>query len=273
MSEAGGAGVARHDAGGLPHHHRVASIFFVLALAGPVLGVIFGKSPDFYPRLASGAYSMPLAAFGIAALILPLRSPKDFFGGALLVGLGLFALWASSDLPGMRGFAFGPGTAPRMFAYAMIFLGVAVSAVGLFTDGPPEEPFAFSGPLGGGLLVAVLIPITYYSNRIGHIVSGVSPDIIVAGVGAVVVLALAFALMRVAPRGPLFITAATLIFAVTVRPLGLVFASFVSLVVSATATNEVRWVETMLWAIVLTAFCSVLFPYGLNLPLQLWPRF
>ena len=99
MSEAGEAGVARHDGGGLPHHHRVASIFFVLALAGPVLGLIFGKSPEFYPRMASGAYSLPLAALGIAALILPLRSPKDFLGGALLVGLGLFALWASSDLP------------------------------------------------------------------------------------------------------------------------------------------------------------------------------
>ena len=273
MSEAGEAGVARHDAGGLPHHHRVASIFFVLAVAGPILGVIFGKSPDFYARLASGAYSLPLAAFGIVALILPLRSPKDFMGGALLVGLGLFAMWASSDLPGMRGFAFGPGTAPRMFAYAMIFLGFAVSAVGLFTDGPPEEPFAFSGPLGGGVLVAVLIPITYYSSRIGHLVPGIPPDIIVAAAGAAAVLTLAFALMRVAPRGPLFITAATLIFAVTVRPLGLVFASFVSLVVSAYATEEIRWVETLIWAVVLTTFCSILFPWGLNLPLQLWPRF
>ena len=272
MSEAGQAGVARR-AGGLPHHHRVASIFFVLAVAGPILGVIFGKSPDFYVRLASGGYSLPLAAYGIVALILPLRSPKDFLGGALLVGLGLFALWASSDLPGMRGFAFGPGTAPRMFAYTMIVLGVAVSAVGLFTDGPPEEPYAFSGPLGGGVLVAVLIPITYYSSRIGHLVPGIAPDIIVAAVGAAAVLSLAFALMRVAPRGPLFITAATLIFAVTVRPLGLVFASFVSLMVSAYATHEIRWIETLIWAVVLTIFCSLLFPWGLNLPLQLWPRF
>jgi putative tricarboxylic transport membrane protein len=52
-----------------------------------------------------------------------------------------------------------------------------------------------------------------------------------------------------------------------------VIASFVSLVVSATATHEVRWLETIIWTVVLTAFCSVLFPYALNLPLQLWPRF
>jgi len=52
-----------------------------------------------------------------------------------------------------------------------------------------------------------------------------------------------------------------------------VIASFVSLVVSAYATDEIRWIETLIWAAVLTVFCALLFPYGLNLPLQLWPRF
>jgi len=202
-----------------------------------------------------------------------IRSPQDFWGGIVLVLVALFALWASSDLPGMRGFAFGPGTAPRMFAYCLIATGVGVALMGLFTEGPPEENFAFSGPLGGAVLVVALIPITYYSSRIGHFVPGVAPDIIVAALGVVVVLALAFVMIRVAPRGPVFITAATLIFAVSVRPIGLVIASFVSLVVSAYATEEIRWVETLIWAAVLTLFCSLLFPWGLNLPLQLWPRF
>jgi putative tricarboxylic transport membrane protein len=201
------------------------------------------------------------------------RNPKDLWGGLVLIGMAGFALWACSDLPGMRGFAFGPGTAPRLFAYSLMAVGVGVVLVGLFTDGPPEEDFAFSGPLGGAVLLVALIPITYYSARLGHIVPGVAPDIIVAAIGAIVVLALAFALIRFAPRGPVFITAATLIFAVSVRPIGLVIASFVSLVVSAYATEEIRWMETLIWAAVLTLFCSLLFPYGLNLPLQLWPRF
>jgi putative tricarboxylic transport membrane protein len=202
-----------------------------------------------------------------------IRSPKDFWGGLALVVLAGFAIWASSDLPGMRGFAFGPGTAPRLFAYMLMAVGVAVALVGLLTDGPPEEKFSFSGPLGGAVLLVALIPITYYSNRIGHLVPGIAPDIIVAALGAIVVLALAFVVVRFAPRGPVFITAATLIFAVTVRPLGLVIGSFVSLMVSAYATDEIRWIETIIWAAVLTLFCSLLFPYGLNLPLQLWPRF
>lgn len=202
-----------------------------------------------------------------------IRSPKDFWGGLSLVLVAAFALWASSDLPGMRGFAFGPGTAPRLFAYSLMALGVGVMLVGLLSDGEPLERFTFSGSFGGAVLVISLIPIYYFAARIGKWVPGVAPDIVVAAIGATVVVVLAFLLSNVAPRGPLFITAATIIFAIAVRPLGLVISSYVALVIAANATKDVRWVETIVWCAVLTAFCSLLFPYGLNLPLQLWPRF
>jgi putative tricarboxylic transport membrane protein len=203
----------------------------------------------------------------------PIRSPRDFWGGIGLIVLAVFALWASSDLPGMRGFAFGPGTAPRMFAYCLLGLGVAVALVGLLSDGEPPEQFANSGPFGAAVLLLVLIPLSYFSTRISSILPGVAADVVYAAATAIVVVGLAFPLMRFAPRGPLFITAATIVFAVTVRPLGLVISSFISLMVSAYATDEIRWIETIIWAAVLTLFCALLFPYGLNLPLQLWPRF
>ena len=203
----------------------------------------------------------------------PIRSPRDFWGGVALILLALFALWASSDLPGMRGFAFGPGTAPRMFAWVLLALGAAISLVGILTDGEPLDQFTFAGPLGASLLLLVLIPLNIFSVRISHMLPGVAADVVFAAVTGVTVLVLAFLLMRIAPRGPLMITAATIVFGVTVRPLGLVIASYISLIVSAYATEEIRWVETLIWCAVLTAFCSLLFPYGLNLPLQLWPRF
>lgn len=202
-----------------------------------------------------------------------IRSPRDFWGGLSLVLVAAFALWAASDLPGMRGFAFGPGTAPRLFAYSLMALGFGVMLVGLLTDGPPLEDFTFTGTFGGAVLVIALIPIYFFATQIGKMIPGVSHDIVVAAAGTLVVVVLAFLLTNVAPRGPLFITAATIIFAIAVRPLGLVIASYVSLVISANATKDVRWIETIVWCAVLTAFCSLLFPYGLNLPLQLWPRF
>ena len=74
-------------------------------------------------------------------------------------------------------------------------------------------------------------------------------------------------------RGVILITASILVFAACIRPLGLVIASFCCMMTCAAAAEDIKWRESILWAAVLTAFCSVLFPYGLNLPFQLWPRF
>ena len=41
---------------------------------------------------------------------------------------------------------------------------------------------------------------------------------------------------------------------------------------NAGATPEARPIETLIWAAVLTAFCVFLFPYALNLPMQMWPN-
>lgn len=74
-------------------------------------------------------------------------------------------------------------------------------------------------------------------------------------------------------RGPLFVSLSIVSFAVTIRPLGLVLSAFITFMVSALGTHETRWKETIIVGIALTAFCSFLFPYGLGLPMQLWPRF
>ena len=72
-------------------------------------------------------------------------------------------------------------------------------------------------------------------------------------------------------RGPFFVTLSVVLFAWLVRPLGLVIASFLSIVAAAAATPEVRWIEAIIWGAVLTAFCVLLFVIGLGLPFQLWP--
>jgi putative tricarboxylic transport membrane protein len=147
---------------------------------------------------------------------LRIRNRQDFFGGLALVGVALFALWASDDLSSMRGFAFGPGTAPRLFAVLLGVAGAVVAVMGLFIEGPGIERFRI--------------------------------------------------------RGPLFVISAILFFAGAVRPLGLIIASFVSILICAAAAEDVRWRESVIWAVILTVFCSFLFSYALNLPLQLCPR-
>jgi putative tricarboxylic transport membrane protein len=145
------------------------------------------------------------------------RAPRDFWGGLALVALALVAIWAGSDLPGQQGFAFGPGTAPRIFAGLLALVGAGIALGGLFVEGQPIGGYAW--------------------------------------------------------RGPALVVGAILAFAVTIRPLGLVAASYLTFIVSILGSSEMRWLESLIAAAVMTAFCVALFVYLLQLPFQLWPWF
>jgi len=74
-------------------------------------------------------------------------------------------------------------------------------------------------------------------------------------------------------RGPLFVSLAILSFAITIRPLGLVLSAFASFMIAALGSPETKWIEATIVGAVLTLGCSLLFPYALGLPFQLFPRF
>jgi putative tricarboxylic transport membrane protein len=75
-----------------------------------------------------------------------IRNPRDFYGGLAIVAVALFSFWAGSDLPGMQGIAFGPGTAPRLFGGLLLAFGVLIAALGLATEGPHIGGYAVRGP-------------------------------------------------------------------------------------------------------------------------------
>ena len=74
-------------------------------------------------------------------------------------------------------------------------------------------------------------------------------------------------------RGPLFVSLAILAFAISIRPLGLVFSGLASFLIAALGTPETRWTETIIVGVCLTIGCALLFPYVLGLPMPLFPRF
>ncbi len=80
-------------------------------------------------------------------------------------------------------------------------------------------------------------------------------------------------LQRFHLRGPLFVTLSILTFAVAIRPLGLIVSAFISFMVAALGSHETRWIEALIVGVLITAFCSFLFPYALGLPFQLLPKF
>lgn len=163
--------------------------------------------------MSSGAETTsggPKKLFGI-------RNPQDFWGGLVMVVVAVVAIWATRDLSGMQGFAFGPGTAPRLFAVLLGACGTIIAVIGLLSDGPGIEPYAF--------------------------------------------------------RGPVLVVAAILLFALIVRPVGLVPAAYLTFLIAISGSREAKVIESLIAAAAMTAFCVALFYYGLGLPFQLWPRF
>ena len=138
--------------------HNMVGGLIVTVLALLLLGISFYVPNSVIPRLMSAA----LVLIGVAAAIgvLPVHGPRDFYGGLALVMLPTFALIASADLPGQRGFAFGPGTAPRLFSFVLAALGAAVAVNGVFIDGPPIEKYRIRGPS------LVIIAIIAFANMI-----------------------------------------------------------------------------------------------------------
>jgi putative tricarboxylic transport membrane protein len=75
-------------------------------------------------------------------------NPKNFYGGLVLMGLALLAMWGVRALAGSHGVHFGPGTAPRLFSGMLFMVGAAVAVTGLVSkDRPPIERFGLRGPV------------------------------------------------------------------------------------------------------------------------------
>src|SRR5262249_46626810 len=107
------------------------------------LSTFYVSSPT-VPRVM--AILVGVVGIAVAAGLIPVRAPQDFYGGLALVLLAAFALVASAELPGQRGFAFGPGTAPRLFAILLAAVGALVALVGVLADGPRIEKYKIRGP-------------------------------------------------------------------------------------------------------------------------------
>ena len=105
------------------------------------------------------------------------KGPQDFIGGLVLMALAVFALWACGDLQGMRGFSFGPGTAPRMFAALLMGLGAAVALVGVMQEGAALQGLSWRGPV---FVMAAILFFAFAIRPLGLIVSGLASFLISA---------------------------------------------------------------------------------------------
>lgn len=81
------------------------------------------------------------------------------------------------------------------------------------------------------------------------------------------------AIERIGLRPVLLVPLAVLLFALSIRSLGLVVAAFAIVVVGSLASPQMRWRETLVAAAVLAAGTVALFIWGIGLLIPVWPEF
>lgn len=72
-------------------------------------------------------------------------------------------------------------------------------------------------------------------------------------------------------RGIIFVLGSALVFAWTIRPLGLIVAGPLAVIVSAFADRDTRIIEVLIFGFLMTFACIALFSWGLKLPIPIWP--
>jgi hypothetical protein len=72
-------------------------------------------------------------------------------------------------------------------------------------------------------------------------------------------------------RGIFFVLGAALVFSWTIRPLGLMIAGPLAVIISGFADRDTRIVEIVIYAVLLTLGCWALFSLALRLPIPVWP--
>lgn len=156
-----------------------------------------------------------------------------------------------------------------------------------------ETPANQAGPRGtlkspldfaGGLFLLGIAALGFAGGfslpfgQLSGIGSGLMPKTVAVLVGAFGVLLLAQGLVvngdrleAWAVRGPIFVLSGVLVFAVTIRPWGLIVAGPLSVAVSALADKDTRPAELASLAVALTMVCGLLFKELLSLPIPFDP--
>jgi hypothetical protein len=164
------------------------------------------------------------------------KSPLDVGGGLFLIALAAIGLAGGFNLPTGTLSGIGSGLLPRSVAVLVAAFGMLLIVQGLLFEGDRLEQWHLRGPvfvLGAVLIFAILIR---------------GSTLNFGGILGIPVLA-----------------------SVKVPGLGLIVAGPLAVIVSSLAERSTRPGEVVVFAIILTLLCGILFKELLNLPIPFDP--
>ena len=191
-----------------------------------------------------------------------IRNGKDFWAGLMFVGFGLGFMLVAFNYPMGSVVRMGPAYFPTVLGGLLAVLGAAIfvrAFVSKFEN--PLKVFAFRLPLLVGALAVG--GATYFADSLLKD----APMVQFALTG----LALFLFFGAFGPRPLFVITLAVVIFGYALKPLGLVLATVILIVLSAFGGHDFRNKEIVILTIGLVLFGVLVFVKGLGLPFNLWP--
>jgi hypothetical protein len=142
----------------------------------------------------------------------------------------------------------------------------------------PKDFWAGLMFLGVGLFFAVWAAVNYQMGSAVRMGPAYFPAMLggLLALLGLIVLAGSFALRgpKVPPlhfRPLLFVLAACLAYGYLMKPLGMVLATSVMVIIAGLGGHEFRWKEAALLAVALVLFSVLVFVKALSLPFPLWP--
>jgi Tripartite tricarboxylate transporter TctB family len=134
--------------------------------------------------------------------------------------------------------------------------------------------------LGIGLAFALVAYFTYPMGKGARMGPGYFPfwiGVLLAVLGAVITLkslrTTGEAIGSWALKAMFWVVLAIVLFGLLLRPLGMVGAGLILIVLASIPSGEFKWKEVALLAAVMVVMCASIFVYGLKLPIPLWPSF
>jgi hypothetical protein len=192
---------------------------------------------------------------------------KDFWAGLMFMSFGLGFMYVSRDYSMGTAVRMGPAYFPMVLGGMLTVLGAVVFFRAFVSKEPaPIRVFPFRIlPVIIGLVLGVVAYHTQTTRESGA--RWETGHLILSGI-AIVLLFAAFG-----PRSLWVILAAVVMFGYLLKPLGLVLATIILIVISAAGGHEFKLKEVTILSVVLAIFSVYAFVKGLGLPMNIWPSF